>query len=448
MNIILLVFITLSQKYEIVYENNSAIFQSEFIDNQDYLPLRTIAEFCDINYVFDKIHARCVLSTPDHKITLIADLNIIKCDTSFLNLPFAPHLMDEQIYFPACLITRILGAKLERLLFLKKIEEIPIIENIDVVTRGDSTILKFSWQKPVEFDVQFSPQTTIIEIDGQYAEKTKLKPKGVIKSINLHPYATYTRLELNLTDINAYLERQDEIVFYNKIIKNVQLVVIDPGHGGLDPGAVGKNGLYEKDANLAISKILKEYIEDSLKIGVLLTRDKDQHLSLKGRTNFANRNSADIFVSIHCNAARKNSMARGFETYFLSEARTNEERTAAAMENASLMFDEDVKPSSDINFILYDLAQSVFLEESNNLAEAIQISAENLLNIPARSVNQAGFYVLRGAFMPSVLVECAFISNPEEEKLLRKKDFQEKLAYVIFSGLKTFIKDYERRLNH
>ncbi|MGB9721948.1 MAG: N-acetylmuramoyl-L-alanine amidase family protein [bacterium] len=448
MNIILLAFFTITQKYEVVYENNSAVFESEFIENQDYLPLRRIAEFCDIDYVLDKIHARCILSTPDHKITLIADINVIKCDLSFFNLPFAPRLMDEEIYFPACLITRVLGANLERLLFLKKIEEIPIIEKIDLVTRGDSTVLRFSWQKPVEFDVQFSPQTTIIELDGQYIEKTKLKPKGVVKSINLLPYTTYTRLELNLADINAYLERQNEIVFYNKVIKNVKVIVLDPGHGGVDPGAVGKNGLYEKDANLVISKILKKYIEDSLKVNVLLTRDKDQYLSLKGRTSFANRNSADIFVSIHCNAARKNSMARGFETYFLSEARTNEERTVAAMENASLMFDEEVKPSGDINFILYDLAQSVFLEESNNLAEAIQTSAENLLNIPARSVNQAGFYVLRGAFMPSVLVECAFISNPEEEKLLRKKDFQEKLAYVVFCGLRNFIKDYERRLNH
>jgi N-acetylmuramoyl-L-alanine amidase len=117
------------------------------------------------------------------------------------------------------------------------------------------------------------------------------------------------------------------------------------------------------------------------------------------------------------------------------------------MENASLMFDEDTPRSGDINFILYDLAQSVFLEESNNLAEHIQTHAERLLNIPARGVSQAGFYVLRGAFMPAVLVECAFLSNPEEEALLRKREFQEQIAYAIFSGLKDFIKEYERRLN-
>jgi len=448
MNILFLVLFTFVQNYEIVYEGNSATFQSEFIDNQDYLSLKAITEFCDINYVLDKIQGRCILSTTDHKITLIADISLIKCDSLYLNLPFTPYFMDEDIYFPASLITRVLGINLERLIFLKKIEEIPVIDKIDLTTKGDSTFLKFSWQKPVEFDVQFSPKTTIIELDGQYNEKVELKPKGAIKSFNLLPYKTYTRLELGLVDINAYLERADEIVFYNKVTKSVQVIVLDPGHGGIDPGAVGKNGLYEKDVTLDISKILKKFIEDSLKIKVLLTRDKDQYLSLKARTSFANRNAADIFISIHCNAAPRNKMASGFETYFLSEARTNEERAVAAMENASLMFDEETKTSSDINFILYDLAQSVFLEESNNLAEAIQTNAERFLNIPARRVNQAGFYVLRGAFMPSVLVETAFISNLEEEKLLRKKDFREKIANAIFCGLRNFIKDYERRLNH
>ncbi len=448
MNIFFVIIFTFVQKYEIVYEGNSATLQSEFIDNADYLCLRSIAELCDINYVFDKIRGRCILSTDNHSITLIADISIAKCDTTYLNQPLVPRFVDEEIYFPVPLITNILGIYLERLIFLNKIEEIPVIDKIDLVTRGDSTVIRFSWQKPVGFDVQFSPQMTIIELDGMYNEKSKIKPKGAIKSFNLFPYKTYTRLELNLSDINACLERPNEIVFYKKVTRQVRIVVLDPGHGGIDPGAVGKNGLYEKDANLDIAKILKKLLEDSLKIKVLMTRDKDQYLSLKARTNFANRNSADIFISIHCNAAPRNRIAGGFETYFLSEARTNEERTVAAMENASLMFDEETKTSGDINFILYDLAQSVFLEESNNLAEAIQTNAERLLNIAARGVSQAGFYVLRGTFMPAVLVESAFISNPEEEKLLRKKDFKEKIAYAIFCGLRDFIRDYERRLNH
>ncbi|MEO0123926.1 MAG: N-acetylmuramoyl-L-alanine amidase [candidate division WOR-3 bacterium] len=448
MNIIFLLLFNLFQKYEIVYENNSSIIQSEFIEGQDYLPLKPIAELCEINYVLDKVHQRCLISSEEHRIQITSDISVIKYDTIYFSIPFPPHYFNEDLYLPAFMITDIIGSKLKKLIFLKKIEEIPLIDKIELITRGDSTILKFYWKTPVEFDVQFSPQQTIIELDGEYKEKTKLKPKGAIKSLNLQPFKTYTRIELDLVDINACLERENEIVFYKKVAKRVELIVLDPGHGGIDPGAVGKNGLYEKDANLDISKILKKFIEDSLKVKVLLTRDKDQYLSLKARTSFANRNAADIFVSIHCNASPKSRQARGFETYFLSEARTNEERAVAAMENASLMFDEEMKISGDINFILYDLAQSLFLEESNNLAEAIQTSAEKLLNIPARGVNQAGFYVLRGAFMPAVLVECAFISNPEEEKLLRQKEFKQKIAYAVFCGLKDFITRYERRLNH
>ncbi len=448
MTFLFIVLFNFVQKYEIVYENHSAVIQSEIFEGQDYLPLKPVAELCEINYVLDKVHQRCLISTEGHRIQIISDVAVIKYDTTYFCIPFSPHYFNEEMYLPALMITNIIGSKLEKLIFLKKLEEIPLIDKIELISRGDSTILKFSWKIPVEFDVQFSPQQAIIELDGEYKEKAKLKPKGAIKSLNLQAYRTYTRIELSLVDINACLEREDEIVFYKKVAKKVELIVLDPGHGGIDPGAVGKNGLYEKDVNLDISKILKNFIEDSLKIKVLLTRDRDQYLSLKARTGFANRNAADIFISIHCNASPKSRQARGFETYFLSEARTNEERAVAAMENAALMFDEEVKTSGDINFILYDLAQSLFLEESNNLAEAVQTNAEKLLSIPARGVNQAGFYVLRGAFMPAILVECAFISNPEEEKLLRQKEFKQKIAYIIFCGLKDFIIKYERRLNH
>jgi N-acetylmuramoyl-L-alanine amidase len=224
--------------------------------------------------------------------------------------------------------------------------------------------------------------------------------------------------------------------------------VIDPGHGGIDPGAVGKKGLYEKDANLSIARRLQALIKDSLGVTAVLSRESDVYLSLKERTDLANRMTADLFISVHNNASPKSSKSRGFETYFLSEARTDEARAVAAIENASLKFDGVEAPKNEIEYILYDLAQNAFLQESNSLAEFVQNSAEGLLSIPARGVSQAGFYVLRGAFMPAVLVECAFISNPDEEKLLKTEDFKAKLAYCIFSGLKAYVMDYERRMNN
>jgi N-acetylmuramoyl-L-alanine amidase len=373
---------------------------------------------------------------------------MIQCDSTYRNLAFPPRFIDGEIYFPIQEITPVLGGTFEKLVFVKEIKEVPTIDKISLLTREDSTVLKFDWKQPLEFDVQFSPQKVIVEIDGVYQRKEKLKPVGNIKSIDIQPYNTYTRIEFEMEDINSLQERADEVVFYKKLTEKIGLIVIDPGHGGIDPGAVGKKGLYEKDAAMDISIALGKLIEDSLGLKVTLTRTKDQYLSLKKRADVANRNNADLFVSIHCNASPRNKEARGFETYFLSEARTNEARAVAAMENASLKFDEDAGPTDDLSFIFYDLAQSAFLDESNFLAECIQTNAEKLLSIPARGVSQAGFYVLRGAFMPAVLVEAAFISNLEEEKLLRQKTFKQKLAYCVFRGLAEYIKDYERRVNN
>jgi N-acetylmuramoyl-L-alanine amidase len=286
-----------------------------------------------------------------------------------------------------------------------------------------------------------------VEIDGVCKGKPKLRPSGAVSSAKLTPHNTYTSVELGLQGVNSVIEREAEIVFFSKKTERISSIVIDPGHGGVDPGAVGKKGLYEKDVNLAIGKMLRQILEDSLEIKVILTRDRDIYLSLKERTNVANRNAADLFVSVHCNAYMKGSRKSGFETYFLSEAKTNEERAVAARENASLKFDDVEMTNDDISFIFYDLAQSAFLDESNRFAEDIQVSAERYLKLPSRGVKQAGFYVLRGAFMPAVLVECAFISNPEEERLLRQKSFRRKLAYCIYKGIKNYIEDYERRLN-
>ena len=300
----------------------------------------------------------------------------------------------------------------------------------------------------MDFDVRFATRQAIVEIDGVYKAEPRLKSGGAITKAQLTPHNIYTSIELELKDVNSVIEREDEVVFYHKISEKINSIVIDPGHGGVDPGAVGRNGLYEKDVNLAVSRMLRQYVEDSLKIKVILTRNRDLYLSLKERTNMANRNAADLFVSIHCNATAKGVNRSGFETYFLSEAKTNEERAVAALENAALKFDKVEIPNDDISFIFYDLAQSAFLDESNQFAENIQASAERNLKIPSRGVKQAGFYVLHGAFMPAVLVECAFISNPEEERLLRQKEFQKQLAYCIFQGIKDYIEDYERRANN
>lgn len=435
-------------KYKLTYEETSIVVEPERFELHDYVPLKSVAELLGLGYVMDNTTQQLFLTEGGRRFVLIPDLRTIEYGDRYYHLPFSPVYRNGEVYFPVQLITTTLGSAFEKLVFIKSVMEIPVINGISLHSRGDSTIVKFSWARAVDFDVRFSTRQAIIEIDGIYKEKPRLKPKGAVTSAELTPHNTYTSIELGLEGVNSVIERDDEIVFFNKVTKKVALIVIDAGHGGIDPGAVGKKGLYEKDVNLAICKVLRKFVEDSLKIRVILSRDRDIYLSLKERTNIANRNAADIFVSIHCNAHLKGAPRSGFETYFLSDAKTSEERAVAALENASLKFDNLVTPNDDLSFILYDLAQSAFLDESNHLAENIQISAEKNLKIPSRGVKQAGFYVLNGAFMPAVLVECAFISNPAEEKMLRQKNFQKDLAYCIYRGIRSYIEDYERRLNN
>lgn len=233
--------------------------------------------------------------------------------------------------------------------------------------------------------------------------------------------------------------------------RRVRLVVLDPGHGGIDPGAVGRHGLKEKDVTLDIARRLKLLLEERLKVKVLLTRDQDRFVPLRERTRMANEAGADLFISIHTNAAPRNSRARGMETYFLSEARTDWARAVAARENASIRFelpDTSLARLDEVSLILHDLAQSEFLKESSRLAEAIQEACIPLVKIPDRGVQQAGFFVLHGAFMPAVLVEVAFISNREEERLLKGSSFRQRLAQGIYEGIKRFCREYEKGVAH
>jgi N-acetylmuramoyl-L-alanine amidase len=444
--VLLSLFCILPNKYEIAFNNRNILVESERIEFQDYVSLKPVAEFLNLHYVLDNTTQRLYLSAQNRKLVLIGNISTITYNGFSKNMPFPPLFIYGDIYFPANEIIPTIGGIFEKLIFIKEIKEAPLINKMSLLTRGDSTVLKFNWNRTIDFDVQFLLNRVVVEIDGRYKKKDKLKPLGAIKSAKLIPYTTYTRLEFDVEDINAFLERENEVVFYHKISKKVNLIVIDPGHGGIDPGAVGKKGLYEKDANLAIAKYLDRLIKDSLGIKIIMTREKDIYLSLKARTSIANSNSADLFVSIHCNASAKSSKMKGFETYFLSEARTTEARAVAMRENASLKFD-GIEPTDVVSDILIDLAQTAHLEESNRFAEFIQDNAKRQLPISSRGVKQAGFYVLRGAFMPSILIECAFVSNLEEEKLLKQKSFRKKLAYCIFCGIKNFIYDYERRLN-
>jgi N-acetylmuramoyl-L-alanine amidase len=219
-------------------------------------------------------------------------------------------------------------------------------------------------------------------------------------------------------------------------------VVLDPGHGGKDHGKIGRSGVLEKDVNLAISKRTRELLERELGLKVVMTREDDRLLSLTERTEIANKAGADLFISVHCNSWFSTE-ASGFEAYFLSPARTELDRAVAMAENAADEFTggaSDVR--SDIDFILWDMVQSEYLNESSHFAELIQKAMGERLAIRNRGVKQANFTVLQGARMPAVLIEIAYLSNPDEEAMLADEEFQRSVAEGLVEAVRSLRERY------
>lgn len=218
----------------------------------------------------------------------------------------------------------------------------------------------------------------------------------------------------------------------------IRRIVVDPGHGGKDPGAVGLNGLQEKDVVLAIGRMVARKLKEEVGIDAVMTRESDVFIELQERTAIANKVGADLFISIHANAAL-NRRASGIETYYLNLAKTEKAAQLAARENGT-----SLEKVSLLQAVLFDLMANYKLNDSAHLADEVQMALYKRMSgqDPATKnlgVKQGPFYVLVGATMPSILVESAFISNLEEEAKLRDPKFLEQTAEGIIDGVVSYI---------
>ena len=227
--------------------------------------------------------------------------------------------------------------------------------------------------------------------------------------------------------------------------KAERVVIIDAGHGGKDPGKIAANGLAEKNVTLSIALKLASLLRER-GFEVHLTRTRDTLISLADRPHLANtwkkNRPATLFVSIHANSGVRG--AEGFETYFLSEARTEDERRVAEMENAAVKYEEksSVK-AAELDLLLNGLRNDYYQRASNDFAEVIQRELRAFHPGTNRGVKQAGFRVLVGALMPAVLVEIGFLSHPQETKLLGTTAFQEKIAFGLAGAIGNFFDTHE-----
>jgi N-acetylmuramoyl-L-alanine amidase len=363
------------------------------------------------------------------------------------------------------------------------------ISTLNILKKANGYTIKIPAKKKLRISHSFNKDenTLILNISGSRINQKKFVPKdhdNIIDKINIKQYPSASEIKFTLNEeIESYDIFQSDktkdiyLLLFQKFsidsmfkaekrkskIKELaemekkrkkwklDVVVIDPGHGGVDPGCIGISKKYEKNIVLPVALKLGKLLETKLKLKVYFTRKTDTFIPLYRRGQIANEKKGDLFISIHCNSLPKgHSDINGFETYILRPGRTDEAIAVAERENAVIKYEEDYenryKHLSDENFILTAIAQNAFVKFSETFAEIVCDNVSNNFPIKNKGVHQAGFYVLVGASMPSVLIECGYISNKNDEKFLSTSNGQQKTAECIFKALKEFLSTYEKAL--
>lgn len=246
---------------------------------------------------------------------------------------------------------------------------------------------------------------------------------------------------------SAESKSSDHVAYAKALPVKIRTIVIDPGHGGKDPGAIGRTGLTEKDIVLDIGLRLRRLIQKRLNKKVIMTRDDDTFIPLDDRTLMANSKNADLFVSIHVNSHPRRS-TRGVEIYHLGQSSDRRAMAVAAREN-NVSVQSQGHLDRTVKQILFDLGREYNIEQSQTLAyftrQSFQTTLENRFkyHVVDHGVKRAPFYVLLNSNMPSILAEVSFISNPNEEKLLKKKKYRQGIAESLFQGIRTYLSTLE-----
>ena len=307
----------------------------------------------------------------------------------------------------------------------------------------------------VDKKIKISNQITFIEIEDNLFQLSS----EVVNEDGIYylPTESFFGIIQNLSDSSSIKYANNEIrftsIFANKKIvkKNVDLrieqekwefktIVIDAGHGGKDPGAVGYRGTKEKDIALDVAKRLEKKLSKNMNVKIVMTRDEDVFLRLSERTKIANESNGNLFISIHTNAA-EDRRASGFETFLIGPNKNEAAVRVAARENAVLELEGTTgKKLTNEDLIQATIAQSAFASKSEQFASMVQKEIKKRVQSRDRGVKQAGFYVLMGASMPNVLVELGFISNPSEEKKLRSPQYRDQLATAIYRAVEQYQK--------
>lgn len=441
----------------------------------DFVELRTFSDLIGSKTYYNNLAQKIVVYLGDHKVKVTAVNPFVVIDDQVYQMPVSTLFDSEGIWVPIRFFIDVIAPYSSTPLSYDNesgtialvsagtnIHAIALEEKVNGLLIRIASIRSFD---PAELAVRLNENWLYLDIYGGTVDTNRLaieKPLGIIKKMVPVQFEESAQLCFRLSksldkssvsvssgdgEVLLSIRTSDDIPkdFIVDFAEEKQKwlidkIIIDPGHGGKDPGTLGYGNLKEKDVVLDIAKRLKRLLEGSLNVDVQMTREKDEFVELRERSAFANRNAGKLFIGIHANS-NPSSRASGMETYILGTARTNEDREIAEKENSVIRYEDSWAPYGDLsneNAILVRMAQSSFEQESQELAALVQGNAKKTLNTRDRGVKQAGFYVMVGTSMPKIYVEVGFISNKREARRLRTKDYRQKIAEAIFKGVEEF----------
>lgn len=465
------------------------------------IPLPLLCEKMGYHCTWDQYLQKLTCKKKGSKVIFVQNNNFYSVNGVVFHSPVAPHRLGSTLYLPLSVVFYGMRPFFKDMIQLSTIEKtseetvekpdgVPSKYSIISATsekKQNGTLLAIVLRDSLPFDcTYFYPNLTINFFGGTVDTNgiRQISRIGLVDSIFTLQYKQSAQISLILNreieepvidyvedsktllialrqkKIKPVLQKKTESIsesidrIKNIDVENVKTIVLDPGHGGKDPGAIGISGVLEKDVVLSIVLKVREMLKKQVKLKILLTRDRDEFIPLSERTKFANDKKADLFISVHADAVpgnvKRKVSTRGYKIYFLSQAKNDEDKLVAMRENAVIQLEEKPQNYGSLQNVLIDLAGNEFLRESQDLCilmdQKFQNSLDKKISKLHLGVGQANFWVLNGAYMPSILIEIGFLSNPAEEKLLSDKKFQVQMAEAIYNAIIRFKEKYETGL--
>lgn len=456
------------------------------IDNNGvvYVSLSQLSEILGGSLDWDMIGHRVIYRQNDRPFTMIIGAPYFRLADSLFNLTYPVDFLDGQIFVPALTFIPFLDRVVaQKVTWSPDNETIRIdsdyfnVTDIGVSAKANGLLIEIFLTHALTYEL-FVTEGNWVNIsirDGRvnrariesrrdpnsmYQLKThqvdntgqvSFRLRRSIGTLNHKLVYNPPRIQVSIADADFAMDTTPKPAIGPD--DKIDVIVIDAGHGGKDYGAVGQDGTREKDVVLDIARELAKTIRRDKEFKVIMTRDRDQYVSLDQRAKIANEAGADLFISIHANASPKKHV-RGWNVFFLAPAKNDSARAVEQFENSFFLRelsesqrgddDESFRPGLDpISEILNQMIMTEFQVESHDFAMMVERELRRRLKNPSRGVDQAGFFVLNKVFTPSVLIEAAFISNKTEEKLLRDSNFHKDVAEGIYQAIKRFKAKYE-----